>query len=715
MRVPRLSALPAYVAAVTIGGLALVVVMLPSAARAVVAYPDLALLLVLVLLTVVGELFPLRLRFRRSEMVATTSTTFAFAILLIAGLPVASLVLAVASIITDVRERVPAWKAAFNIGQYTLALAASAAVAALLSPGTPALLADARAITLAELGPLVAAGAALLLANYVLITFAIALSQRRPVWAMLRRDIAQHPPMTFVLLLFAPVLVVIGQHAFVLLPLLLILVLALYRSSEMSMAGEHAALHDPLTELANRRLFRRQLDEALETRRAGQSVAVLIVDLDRFKPINDSLGHHVGDAVLVEIARRLQAAAPSTATVARLGGDEFAVLLPEAAGVDSALGIAEGVRTALSEQMAIDGVPLTVGGSVGIALGPQHGENVDELLQAADAAMYDAKRSGAGVVVHDDGGHAASGHGRIGRLELAGQLEHAISGGELVVFYQPIADISSGHVDAAEALVRWRHPRHGLIGPDDFIPMAEQSDLIGALTLHVLDRALAQCAQWHAEGLPMRIAVNLSAHSLQDVEFPAMVARALRTHGLDPRCLKLEITEHTVMADPEAAGRVLGELSAMGVHLAIDDFGTGYSSLARLQQLPIDEVKIDKSFVQRLTGDLADDQALVAAIVMFARQLGLRIVAEGVETAAVWDWLHTHGCTFAQGYYLSRPTDGSAFTAWLHARGRHPGAGELPRLRLVSGLGNAPVVAAPRVPTTVIEVAPAAPVSRDAG
>jgi len=343
---------------------------------------------------------------------------------------------------------------------------------------------------------------------------------------------------------------------------------------------------------------------------------------------------------------------------------------------------------------------LDLGASVGVALSPHHGSTWRELVEGGDVAMYAAKSAGGGFEVFTP---VRDAEGR-GRVELLAQLREAIDDDQLVVHWQPIAAIESAGVEAAEALVRWEHPRHGLVYPDEFVPLAEQTELIGALTLRVLDRALEQCRRWHADGLRLRVSVNLSVHNLLDPEFPAQVSRLLRRWHVAPEWLKFEITEHTVMTDPIAAGRTLQELSAMGVRLAIDDFGTGYSSLVHLQQLPVDEIKIDKSFILGLgtapgpgvTG-IAPDGPLLPALIGFARRLGLRIVAEGVETPEAWDRLAVYGCDFAQGYYLSRPAAGPEFTRWLQRRlAESPSPSGAPVLRVVDGSGDDEPVAPQR-------------------
>ena len=415
------------------------------------------------------------------------------------------------------------------------------------------------------------------------------------------------------------------------------------------------AHHDALTGLANRARFRTEVTTAVAAaREARGGCAVLLMDLDRFKEVNDTLGHWAGDELLCEIARRLRAAAPAGATVARLGGDEFAILVPFAAGTDSravAEAVAAGLLAALAEPVPVQEITVAVGGSVGVALFPEHGDDERTLLQRADIAMYAAKTSGLAQQTYDDG----LDHSSTRRLALAGELRRALGDGtQLVLYYQPKVALDSGRIVGAEALVRWQHPAHGLIPPDEFVPLAEQTGLIGALTGIVLRQALDDCRRWLDGGYPLGIAVNVSVRGLLDETFPDEVAALLAAHDVPAELLTLEITESSVMADPARTLPVLNRLHSMGVVLSVDDFGTGYSSLAYLRRLPVDEVKIDKSFLRTMTRD-DNDAAIVRAIVELGRSLGLRVVAEGIEDAATYAAVAAMGCSTGQGYVISRP------------------------------------------------------------
>jgi diguanylate cyclase (GGDEF)-like protein/PAS domain S-box-containing protein len=433
--------------------------------------------------------------------------------------------------------------------------------------------------------------------------------------------------------------------------------------------NEYQALHDALTGLANRTLFRDRIERAVKSAgRSGSRVAVLMMDLDRFKEVNDSLGHAAGDQLLVELGARLEAGLRASDSVARLGGDEFGVMLPDPKLPDDVLGAIERMREAIERPVIVQGLPLSVEASIGIALYPDNGDDVETLLQCADVAMYKAKEEKAGWAFYD----RSCGHHDTGRLTLVAELRRALERRELELYYQPKAELPHGQVHAVEALLRWNHPDRGLVPPDEFIPVAQQTGLIKPLTFYVVDEALRQCRKWLEDGLRLAVAVNLSTRNLLDVEFPAQVEALLERWGVDPALLHFEITESTMLADPARTKVVLERLSAMGIRISIDDFGTGYSSLAYLKRVPVDEVKIDRSFVINMCDD-EDDATIVRSTIDLARNLGLDVVAEGVETEEVWLRLEALGCTLAQGYYLTPPLPAADFGTWLSAwRPREP-------------------------------------------
>lgn len=418
-----------------------------------------------------------------------------------------------------------------------------------------------------------------------------------------------------------------------------------------SAENERLALHDALTGLPNRTLFRDRVTQALlAARRDGPQPGVMLMDLDRFKEINDTLGHQAGDLVLQEVARRLAGVLRESDTIARLGGDEFAILLAGGGNRDGAMRVARVVARALEDPIVVQDMALTVEASCGIAVSPDHGEDVDALIRCADVAMYRAKSEHAAYCVYTPEGDEAARD----RLGLAADLRQAAPRGEIELVYQPKACVRTGRVTGVEALVRWRHPRLGLLGPDVFIGLAEQTGAIRRLTLHILDEALRQCAQWQEQGFPVGMAVNLSAHHLLDSDLPGDVARALEKAGVDAGMLELEITEGTVMANPVRAREVTEQLRDMGVRLAVDDFGIGHSSLSQLAELPVHVLKIDRSFIR----DMAPGSPagmIARSAVELGRNLGLEVVAEGVETAEAWEELRNIGCDVAQGYFVARP------------------------------------------------------------
>jgi diguanylate cyclase (GGDEF)-like protein len=428
--------------------------------------------------------------------------------------------------------------------------------------------------------------------------------------------------------------------------------------------NEHQARHDALTGLLNRSSFYERVHAAIASVRGGHRVAVMIVDLDRFKEVNDTLGHHSGDLLLKQAGERLERALRSADVLARLGGDEFAVLLPDVESFEAASGTAARVGRALEEPFVLHGLTVHIEASTGVALYPDHGGDVELLMQRADVAMYAAKGSAASFELY------APEHDRHspGRLALLGELRHALERDEFVLHYQPKASLRTGRVEGVEALVRWVHPERGLVPPDQFIPLAEQTGVIKPLTAWVVDEALRQCAEWRVRGLDLSVAVNLSVRNLLDAQLPESIAALLRRHEVPPPKLELEITEGTIVADQVRALDVLSRINAMGVGISIDDFGTGYSSLAYLKDLPVRELKIDRTFVNNMTED-GDDAFIVRSTIDLARNLGLEVVAEGVETEAVWDQLALLGCDVAQGYYLSRPVPAAALAEWLAERG----------------------------------------------
>ncbi len=423
----------------------------------------------------------------------------------------------------------------------------------------------------------------------------------------------------------------------------------------------HEATHDPLTGLGNRTMFQDRLAAAVRQGEAsGEPFSLLLIDLDRFKEVNDTLGHAAGDELLCEVAERLSRTCRTGDTVVRLGGDEFAVVLPSTPERAAALEAGHRVLETLRRPIELSGLMVDIDASIGVSMYPEDGSGTSELLQHADVAMYAAKRRKDGVVGYDpsmDGGDA-------GRLSLQSELRQGVERGELVVFYQPKVDLASRRPCGAEALVRWQHPERGLLGPDTFIPMAEESGLIDLVTAEVLEQALDQIARWVRLGHQLPVSVNIPARSLADGAFPETVMAALDRHGVRPGLLTLEITESAMIGDTTRASEVLQELRAYGVNISIDDFGTGYSSIANLRDMPPHELKIDRSFVMRMSAN-SRDETIVRAVVDLAKNLHLRVVAEGVEDENAMRALSELGCHEAQGYHISRPLPAAELTVWL--------------------------------------------------
>ena len=428
---------------------------------------------------------------------------------------------------------------------------------------------------------------------------------------------------------------------------------------------EKLALYDALTGLANRRLFQDRLEQAfLHAQRHEVGFALMLLDLDRFKEINDTLGHQTGDAVLEHLATRLRDVARASDTVARLGGDEFALVLEGAQDSADGLFVAERIRGALDEPFVVDGMTLQLETSIGIAIFPRDGDDAQQLLKRADIALYASKDSHQPVVYASEHDHHSA-----DRLSLVAQIRDAIENGELLVHFQPEVDLASGETRRVEALVRWEHPERGLLLPDAFIPLARQSALVRPITRYVLDVALGQCRTWQDLGIDVGVAVNLAGRDLGDAHLEEEVSEALRRWGIAPGLLELEIPESAIVTERERerVRKMLTRLSERGVRLAVDDFGSGYASISHLKQLPIDVLKIDESFVHNVGTKGADD-AIVRSTIELSHSLGITVVAEGVETEVVLERLRAFGCDFAQGFCLAPPASADDVTEWLLGR-----------------------------------------------
>ncbi len=436
------------------------------------------------------------------------------------------------------------------------------------------------------------------------------------------------------------------------------------RTEELAQANErieHQALHDPLTKLANRTLFQDRLHQAILTgEREKRVFALVMIDLNRFKEINDTLGHHNGDLVLRETASRLSEGLRQSDTIARLGGDEYALLLPTVKDSVSAIFTLDKIVQLFEKPMLLDGLPTYISPSLGLALYPKDGTDAETLMRRADVAMYEAKHRKSGHALYT----ADLEQDGMDRMGLQSELLSGIANAELVLHYQPKIDITSGRVGGVEALVRWHHPKRGLLAPDDFIPLAEKTGLIKPLTTWVLKEALRQCKEWEIQGLDLVVSVNISISNLQDPVFPQILSHVLSESGVSPAKLELEISENGIMVEPPRAIEAILCLSQLGVRIIIDDFGTGYSSMAYLSKLSVARIKVDKSFVKDMV-DNNNNAVIVRSIINLGHNLGLNVVAEGVENNATWDQLKLLGCDSAQGYCMSRPIPAEQIPQWV--------------------------------------------------
>jgi diguanylate cyclase (GGDEF)-like protein len=665
-RAHRLSPLDAYVAAVIAVGAGCSAYIASTGADTLhrLLSPEALLFFALAF---AGEFLPLKVFTRGAEGEVTTSTTFALATVLVAG-PLAGLIaLGLANVVVDTLGRKGLQKTLFNAMQYAITIAATSLVLGLTTelPRETGL-----HLVPEDLPGILLAAGAFFLVNIGLVSTVVALAQRTSVFSYMVRDLFFQASINGLMLGLAPVIVLAADFALPAIALLFLPIFAVHRGGREAIAKEHQALHDALTGLPNRELFHDRIDQIIRTgHRNGTSAVVMLMDLDHFKEINDTLGHHMGDLLLQEVSRRLQRALRDSDTVARLGGDEFGVLLPSVDTQEDAIGVARTILAGLREPFVLDGMRLEIDASVGLAMYPMHGEDTETLQQRADIAMYSAKQSGRGHAMFEPELDRHSPR----RLALAGGLRSAISDGQIRLFYQPKADLTTGRVMGVEALARWDHPEFGLVGPAEFVPISEQTGLITPLTSFVLDAAIRQVRAWQDEGLELSVAVNLSARSFLDTQLANEIPRLLARYDVPARLLELEITESMLMTDPARAEATLTRLSQIGLTLSVDDFGTGYSSLANLKRLPVDVIKIDKSFVMEMAED-ASDAAIVRSTVDLAHNLGLRVVAEGVESADAWHHLETLGCDYAQGYYLARPLPAEAATRLIRERGTEPSA-----------------------------------------
>ena len=647
-----------------------------------------ALACVLAAGVVLGELYPIEVarRGRHSDEI-TVSTTLALALALVTPIGWALIAQSIPLVIDDLRRGKHWSRPVFNVGQYALTFASAKFVFDLLShPGGR----ETFNIRPQDIPAVFAAGAVYFIVNQLLVGIAVALSTGTRLHEQLREDWLFQLGTSGLLVCLAPVILAVAQFSLILAPVLLLPLLAVRSSARMALQRHHDALHDSLTGLPNRAFIRDDLERRLAAwSETGQQdrdgLAVLLLDVDHFKEINDTLGHLAGDHLIVEVASRLLDAtslqkgralgAPEAGPVmvARLGGDEFAVLsvLSGASTTwpEQIAALAETIRSTLGQAVVLADVRLAVEASLGVAVTPWHGVSVDELFAKADVAMYAAKKQRSGWLLYESDQDTHSPE----RLALLAELRDGIDDGQFVVAYQPQCDTQTRHVHSVEALVRWQHPTRGLLAPYLFIDVAESTGMITGLTMVVLEQAVRQAAIWRDAGRPLAVAVNLSARLLTDLQLPEAVERILSAHGVPGELLTLEVTESTIMNDPTRAITICKALRALGVRLAIDDYGTGYSSLSYLCQLDADELKIDKSFIQRLVDDGETigrlggngEAVIVRSTIDLAHSLGMTVIAEGVEDDRVWRELRRLGCDHVQGYALTPPLLAPAFDAWL--------------------------------------------------
>jgi len=613
---------------------------------------------VLAALVFAGELFPIQVHGQVGE--ETFSTPFAFALLLVYGLPEVVVVQVVATVVADVIRRRPADRIVFNASQLAISwLAAGLVLEAVGGTG----LDNGEDLKAADLPAIALAAGVFFIVNSTLARTAEALLQDTSIVAHNKADLAFRAWSAGTLFALGLPVAVIAMHWLYLVPLLALPMAAVHRAVMQASAMEHLALHDPLTGLPNRALLLQVTERALRNGNGVNGLALLVIDLDRFRDVNDTLGREQGDSVLREVAARLARSVRATDMVARVEADRFGVLLPTLARSGDAAIAADNLLAELSQQMDVAGAALSVDATVGIACAPEHAQSADLLLQRAEAAMYRAKRAQSrreyfSLDIEDEAPR---------RLILVTALKRAIDTRAITMHYQPKLDLTHRRVIGVEALARWTDEVVGPVLPATFVPLAERTGLAEPLTELALESAATDCRRWLNDGFYIPIAVNVPARVLLDPSFPDLVEAKRRTFGLDEGALEIEITESTLMGDHDQARIALTRLREIGVRTSIDDFGTGYSSLSYLRELPVHALKIDRSFITHLI-DEPESEAIVRSIIELARNLRLETVAEGVEDERVCERLVKLGCDYAQGFALARPMPADAMRGWLRAR-----------------------------------------------
>jgi diguanylate cyclase (GGDEF)-like protein len=610
---------------------------------------------------IIGELRPIPVS-RGADVgdELSISSSIAVALLFLTAPVIACLAQAAALTIDEARRR-RAWeRLPFNISQYTLAMLATRAVYSAMvgqsvfgHPGR---------FGAGDLPAALVSGVAFFVINNGLTGIAVALAIRMPMRRLVVADFRSHYPTDGILLALAPIIAQALNWSVAALPLLMLPLIAVHRSTRLASQREYAALHDELTGLPNRTSLMMRLHQACED--IGRiPVAVILLDLDHFKEINDTLGHYVGDRLLVEVARRLRGAVRAGDFIARLGGDEFAIIAYHSETEGEALDVAGRLREAFESTFPLSGADLSAQASLGVVLAPEHGISEDILLKRADVALYEAKNARGSIMVYDG---ARDDHS-VERLALVADLRRGLECGEVFPLYQPQCVAATGEVIGVEALARWRHSQAGVLSPAEFLEVAESAGMLDTLTDVLLEQSLANLAEWHRSGHEIGLSVNISPRTMRDPNLVDRVRAALAAAGIAARWLTIEVTEYVMLSDPAGSIRGLEGLRRLGCRIAIDDFGTGYSSLAYLKRLPVDELKIDQSFVAEL-GENPKDEVIVSAVIDLSHRMGLTVTAEGVETEAAWALLSSLGCDVVQGYRLARPLTADALNAWLSHR-----------------------------------------------
>jgi diguanylate cyclase (GGDEF)-like protein len=618
-------------------------------------------LLVLLVLHGASRRYPLQIVARGHTVEVPTSTVFGFALLLMAPAEVAVLGLALTALVPRRTTPSPRWlRPVIEVARTALVYGAAAGTLTWLTHHSGDVsLGEAVGTASSELLLIVLpAGFVAYCVDLIIVVGLGVVEHGRTPGAILRQNRGRHDLLvTLTLVALSPAVVVVSSHSLLLAPLLLLVTVALYHSTRVALVQRHAALHDGLTGLANRRHLDERLTSLMRADRYVDPFALIVMDLDRFKEVNDQLGHHVGDRLLAEVGRRF-GRFEGLDLAARIGGDEFAFIVRRPLDDEQLLALGEALVREAGKQCEVAGLRLTVGASAGIARFPEHGTDGSALLRRADTAMYSAKRGGLVVSCA-----AVDERPLAGRVSLAARLEQAMERDELLLDYQPQVALVGGAVTGFEALLRWEHPEQGRILPSDFVSTVEHTDLIGTLTRHVLMKAIEDAARWHLAGYPVPVSVNISARDLLDRRLAGDLRDLLLHRGLDPSALTLEITETALQVDPVRAAQVLDELRHLGVRLSIDDFGTGYSSLGVLQELPVHELKIDRAFVARMHEPAG--VSIARSIVGVAHALELTVVGEGVEDEVALQTLRTLGCDQVQGYFVCRPLRSEWVLPWL--------------------------------------------------